>query len=1352
MQLLETSTDPVILSFIPIQLKKSLVPYDHSLNFLTTISDATFTQMKISLTNAIQRTDISPQSIRNIAYCLSELIIQSLEISAEQPNRSWPEILPILGEWCKSTSPLLREGVLVIFSEILVDCPEGIESLFDPILSITREALSDRTSARTFSFYLSNRLYDDCVTILERFSKIQDANPSFFANILDELLQGLISIISNPNITFTTAYTSDLTLNHTYPIDLRKIALGFVAGTLSPNKTHIQKLNGFDDLFIRTVLLFMMEFDEVDEDQAYHPVNEEDTTDIKSCCQSALIKYCSAVSATTAKKTIFPMIGMILTTEKLNWKAYYCAMIGLASCIESLASSMSTSDIASMFQLVFPIITGYESEFPNFVSFTGHTLETRDFPNIFSLQRQMEAFVALLGECLAYIDWDKLSRFRVDLIGVFLLGLSKNGPSPRVTDECISSLQLLFQEIRISELTDFIPLLVDSLTTVIADSQQRQYGIILAKSASDALAQLFIKAKDLMDPYLERLVPAFLSYLSVDATGEDEQGFQGSIVTSLTALLSSSSTGAVHHYLDSFADHIWELARRINIVQQEGASVTANKSVDPRVEDLSIAWVKIASLLKDNFRRFLPALIPPLVDTAMKFPAHEYRLFSEHSSDNTDLLTIPSTDNTQMVISENALSDRQSALTLLTSYASTLQHSFIDYVPLCYTVVLNVMREALGFTGIINQPVFGTAVLEETNENVDEGKKTHLRQSLTPFVDALHMVPELVDCLVDHIALSSGRQTQTILAHTPKELADQFGVINPIDIIDTVLLLLNGVLSQKNIADGEDVAESLQCVAEMLKNLTPFSGSNHCFPPSVRLADPWPEDQTKFALHTVIDPRPYAVFLRRRLEMNLLNRHGLIKERYDTDEPDGDEDNSFKDELAHLENVMTQISAVSETIFGLIGHRFSPVFEEELLPLCLQMIGSERIVIPVGEKRAGLIPNETDHLDAMNMLIDYFHFSADSSLQIGQDLIPHFIMNGDAWMESFNEMLEGAKRELDKKDRDDRAAIVECLKSDYCEHKNKAMFDKLVTDAPFELKELYEDLRLVCLQNIVYGIRLFIETDLDWMVFQLKTNSISPASLAASVASSILSPTSPLETSPLSNGVAVPCSYFSSKFNDVKAFADRAAIFVQTLSTQQYDDEDDIQLIGANIASLMVCLMKWNETVSMNLQLLIQNGEEHYYSLVSQHPSPAPFSSLPVVLHTLFDVTQQAKQKFIGFLPVQQDADEAVFCHRTFVSLLEDQQDPQVAGLGFGEAVGQSVLAFLLHGQAPTEEAAPAITKMLMIVLTIVKSDYVDQETTDKLVDIGKKLMGVVPDAVKKEAFFSFDSDRQTLLLTLFSG
>ncbi|KAK2962285.1 hypothetical protein BLNAU_2945 [Blattamonas nauphoetae] len=1383
LQILEQETSTTVITFISIHLRKKLTPPEGETSILDIISPQLFQQMKNVFVTVFLKHEIEENSRRNFSNLLGAFISEIIRL--DSPNLQWPNVIQDLASWSTHPQTKIREDTLIIFSILLENNRDFSTMYFQDLMNIVETSLNDPESSKirlngltmlnsllsvasqlkgktaqikklaplclnTLSQFLAARMFSECVSTVEKLCVTQTIFPNFFAPILEQLLQGLMTIVIHPDINFQTVVTKEMTNQHPYPVDLRKISLTFVVGTVINNRKAVQKIQGFETVLIKSIIQFMMEFDTLDEPDCFSIDGEEDVLGILRCCQGNISEYCQRVGASYSKKQVFPIVGDIINAAGLHWKAYYCALMTLASTIEDIRSSFTSSDLVAMFGLVFPIITGLKKGYPWFVQFTSHEFPPRQIPDQHSLLRQLSGLVFLLTECVTWLDWDILSVFRKDLFGVMFILTDRQECPIGLNDFGLNALGTFAEKCLKSEIVEFLPLLIDRFTESIGTWHNSEEECDLAMTALDKLDTIFSKAQEHIDQFVPVLFNPLVSYIQSDADSDDERHFQGNVVKTLTALVLAGSHEVVRPFLGSFTDTLRQFTQFVS------TSAERTHKYDCRTDYIEPAWPILAKLLVSDFRPFLPIVIPPLLDKAKRFPIEgiDTRLAAQRQHDDPDKHIIPVDDEHAFILSENSLTNRTDAVVLLAKYGDYLDRHFIECVPDCWVLCVNIFREAAGIMGATTSPLFGDAALAPLDNEKDTSKQLLVRRAYVPLVENVKLATELVDCVSQYLKHAYSSQPERIGTSPVNLLAQEQQVLSPVDMVFTVMQFLSPLMNVEGMYDAEDTEELLKSVSEMVAYLTPFQGTIHHFPPSVENGDPWPENQNMIRQTPFIDPSPFCHFLLEQTKKGVINRHALLKSKDKMDEAlDGILGELNVEAEDDEENLMVQLTNINENLFRLLGHHQHAAFMDTLYPISLALLGNTPFDLTLNDKSLRVVPLATDRGLGTMLILDFLRSPTEQSFITSSLLCPQFIELGRAWMQTFQNAFNLLKVELKDTPEDEYEETRDEWDTKLITEQQRAVVEKLEKgESDFPLTELMEYNDEMFLTNVTFALRRLIEMDLDWLQLQISQHTIAAPVLVSLLLTSINSQTQPPTIAQFPNGQPAPPSLFSQHFMQVHThLSDSLAL--TTLSRDSGFDVDDTSPDSlANICAGILFLIRWMSTLSAQVDLCIQQGETQYNSAVSSIPSPLPFSSLVPSTQILNNQLVALKELWVKELPFSGDTTEAQLNHRHLLSVLVAGQDTLIAGLGFGPQVGQELLAVLHQQASPTDSSAPAIVKLFKIVMEIIGTEFVDQETSKQFQLIGLRLLQVIPDSVKQETFDEFDNDRKAELQALLSS
>ncbi|KAK2957108.1 hypothetical protein BLNAU_7938 [Blattamonas nauphoetae] len=1384
LQLLEQDTNAAIVQFVSIQIHQRLGIQPDETYLISKFSVELFNTMKESLSKAFFRTDLDKPTYSLVCNTVGMFIADILTLN--DPNHDWPDALTQIAEWAKNPNKMTRYGALTVFKTIVSTCPTQIMPFFSGFVQIVQGALVDQESpdsrisalklivpllpaaavkkGRTaqvkalaplclnvLSDFISVQMFDECISVIKVFSDIQSRTPSFFADILDNLLQGLMMIVINDKVSINTVVTEELTTQHPYPVDLRKISLEFVIGTLEHNRKAIKRNRPFQELLVKTIILFMMEFDCLPEPDCYEIDCAEDVKGIKECCRTSIAHYCSALGAGLAKKVLFPFVGQIMNTEGLHWKAYYCALMTLADALEDISSSIAANEVTAMFLLVFPIITQLERGYETFKSFTGHQFETRRSSDRHSVIRQVFGLLSVLGESLAHFDIDLLTPFIKDIVGVCVICMDREECVPCVNELAYTCISTLALSIRQADLKEYLPLLLDKLTQAIGERNVGEdVGKELSVAAVDALRNIFAKAEEDISPSVEMLFGPLNNFLQVDPTDEDDINFQAEIIDAIKALVDHASEDSVRPFILSFSESLQRLTNFI------AAKTAANSSsFDIRSVNISMAWPSVAKIMRGDFKQFLHLVIPDLVKTAQRFPNTTIDTLNAAVSlgeTSESAMCVPIDEiGKVLVIDENDLTSRENAINLLKAYALLLQEHFIEYVPICWTICVNILREANGIPGIATEPLFEDAACQPYNNEIDESKGFLARRSLVPVDSCLSLIAELEDCLCTYIYKANESNKQKLAVTPLSVLAQELNVIDPVRFVYTTMQLITPIIDDPEIIDTPDAISFLDSLNTMLAYLTPFRGNLHRFPPSVHEGDAWPEDASTIRTEPLLNPLPFAHFIQTQINKTIFLRHEATQDKHNMEDAAGgwiDRMNDMNED--DEEQFFIKLTDLNSKLFTILGTFYGAAFSEVLIPSCTTLMDCKPFDLTFKDETSRIIPLMPDISAGLYMLLDYVGFPTEDSFITANQLTPTLLQLNDAWIESFKTGFQVVGEKLKDVPEDEYEERREELDTDITLKQRKDILEKLENpNSTFTFAELMEYQNITFIQNTGFGFRRLIEMDFDWMSLQVKMNSISPPLLVSLLLTSINTQSPPPSITSFPNGQAVPPSFLSQYYTTIHQTLLTSLSVIDLCITSGFDIDKSANEAKDNISSGVLYLIKWLTLLSTQINVCLQSGEAQFNSAVGSSEHAIPFSTVAQSAPMIAAQLDTLKATWLNLLPFQGDSVEAQFLHDYLITTLEAGDDPVIAGMGFGPKIGQQVLE-ILRGQAqPTEESFPAIRKLFSVVLDISCTDCVEEKHFANLKQIGLRLMQFIPSEMQQEVFNSYNSDRRAALTKL---
>ncbi|KAK2946299.1 hypothetical protein BLNAU_18749 [Blattamonas nauphoetae] len=1330
-----------------------------------------------------------PTTHRMITFCLSQLISSILEEDTQ--SISWPNALEQTIQWCQNANPLVRSNAFLILTDLLDSDHDSTRRLFDNLLALLRSSLLDPESdevrinsstvigslTRNFNKdkslvsklkQLAPIVLDSANKMLTSLFQINRYCKSFFRTIIQQFVQGLSAIVSNPSITLETQITNEMIEQFVYPPDLRRTAFEFLINITECNWKTLSAFEGFDTHITRTALFFSMEFHATDEELWL----QNDCT------------------------------GYILGNFNIPWRQRYGTYFALTAFFDAASSSLNATHIQSVFGLVFPTITLYPNGYNTFLSLTSHELTRQTVESPYAAHRNMYAALRFLQHCISDLNWSLMSPYCYDLLAAFLAGLDTTDSCPIVMSIAVMGISTFCQEAQRTDVIGVLPMILDAIKSIISSRTTQVDGKRLSDLAMEALITVSQKVESAFTPHAPSLIPSLLSIVNADnITDEEDRQFQSKALSALTTSIISCDENARSPFIGPITEAIQKLSHNVEEAKKvrehedrlffEQSGVMPKVYIDPRKDSVDVAWMEMTRVLKEALLPFMDQIIPPLLKDAMAVPTSISQAkaiainYSDTTPEGTELVYVDLDGEEPFAFSSTSFQTREDALNMLEIYLLSLKRRLVNYFPSIWIVCLNGLREVCGLNGTAKTPLFGE---EATFNQGNLPLRPKGERYIVPSVPLSKVLSTLFEAVCDHIKFTFTGREQELVTRPVGDLAREAQTISPFDILNTSMLFLEQLLPTSTIATEERTSYFI-AIGDMLESSKMFIGERRKFPPSVRTKTPWPDDPSSRRQDLLFDPSPFARLTLNMLQFVVARRHHILKEAAETalntkdDDEDLEIDMDDESEIESENKTVYSILQMSEACFLVLGEHYFPCYRDLLVPFGNALLGVQPFQVSDGESESWIVPDQADRATGIFMTIDSFQYCAEQGFLESYRQMPGFIHITDTflqkWMaqEQHIDQVLQSSNELEDSFADQRIDIITSIKN----KETVATLQKLgrILNSPegqreqFQLSELTSVEDMAFLMNMLFGISIHVENDFNWLSFQRVHMNVSAATLCNAILptlAQVLSASDP-SLAPLAsssdqtiltqfptNQVSVSHSLLSTFIGQLHQIFDKTHLIVAHLKKNKIY-YDSLEGMYANFGTCILKTIQWVELVLGQISTAIEGGSDQYNSLVSQSPAQLiPFDSLSTFHRTLSELLVHFKSVWITLIPISGDDKEAIFQHSAFIKYLHSY-DPTIAGMGLGEEVGKLVLNVF---QTQTVDLATlgdkaqlleqALIKILSVIMTTVKTDYTDDETTNSMVQIASILMNLLPAEQVRSLYDEFDNDRKSELMTLFQN
>lgn len=643
-------SDTTIRSFCAILFRRMAI---RSPKNLGSVIDRTIGEIeegiKSQIRDTLLRGFLSDQSAavrRKLADAIAEVAREDTS-----PRGTWPDLLPSLFNSASSQNANLRECAF----RILSSCPEIIDrSFIDKVLILFETGFEDedddvRISACTafVSFFRESPrnvwlamspLLPNLLNSLPRF--LENSHDEALANVLESLVELAEMAPKMFKDMFSTIvdFCSTVCKNSDLDVNARLGALELLTTFAEVSPTMCKLTTTYASTMVMVNLSLLTEVS-IDDEEAADWNNNDNTDDDEDepeyeAARQSLDRVSLKLGGQVVANHLFQFVPSMCQSSR--WRECFAALMALSACAEGCADILLT-EIPKILDLILPCI---------------------DHPH----------------PRVQYACCNALGQISTDFAGVIQKS-SGNRILPalisKLTDKSVFKVQkhaaaalVNFCEAASNDVLEpFLDSLLNNLLALLQSPKRYVQEQVLTTIAiiADAAQKKFIK-------YHDTLLPLLINFLKSDL-GDEYRLLKAKCVECATLI--STAVGA-----DIFSQHSQDLID-IMIVLQE----TCTEVDDPLKSFLEHGWGRICKLIGKDFVKYLPLVLPPLLQTAKA--AQDVSFLEEDEAEefnNSDEWDVINLSGKLIAVHTAALDDKVTALDLLRIYAVQLKEDFFPWL------------------------------------------------------------------------------------------------------------------------------------------------------------------------------------------------------------------------------------------------------------------------------------------------------------------------------------------------------------------------------------------------------------------------------------------------------------------------------------------------------------------------------------------------------------------------------------------------------------------------------------------------------------------------------------------------
>ncbi|KAH7820157.1 putative importin-5 [Monocercomonoides exilis] len=894
----------------------------------------------------------------------------------------------------------------------------------------------------------------------------------------------------------------------------------------------------------------------------------------------------------------------------------------------------------------------------------------------------------------------------------------------------------------------------------------------IRNEAMQSLCCVIDTADDAMQPFFSSLAPFLMGIMAADTStlqSEKDKKYQALATNAAAELMIAVGKEAAAPLLAPFTSAVLKLIDEI-VKGKETLSQAANGSqigsgsgggdggssftaqairtkqavADESLDVINMMWVHLSSLLRGRFAPMLPLLIPPLLAEAQTDPSAEQRKFVDaalRGDNNTALLL--ETRHLRGISArkrEEALSskigDRETALTLIASYADSMGPYFVPFIEETVRVACALLESETkeGTISIFPVDLCASAIMFCIRALSPQPPDSpfHPKALQKEAANEISAIPSTGSAASP---ASSSLPPLPPLPSVPSHLHPVSLFISASPLLFSALINAEDVSSEERSSITLSILTSLKAISCLLNPQSaqgaelesPWGSSSHVAQP-LAMASPQSSSQAGLiecfagSVANGFDLEKYAEMLRVVL-VNVRSRRKALEEVVeqgdDEDVANGEEDDDAKVSLAHEDSVLRNISRIIVLLFSTFGGLFVPYFEKSILPVVLEMVTlpprpnsitsedtyftitpqllQQQLSSSSSTAAAQQTADEADRVTGLSILSRCIQYGGAQASQLIPRFAPIFLHYIDL--------------AVDVVQREESTRRNACVGLAFCAlNGSQGQFGAFCSEAVEKLMGVLEyPLSRERMKEIRLASARLVEEK------QKKMGSTGPALLSHVEISAVLS---------------MPSQQSGALFRYPFIQNDSCASDVQQegksdASEEELDLVDDQVLDEARNAH--------DNAVTALLRILQKHS-----------------SSLPNSEESAF----RLKLTFFAHLPLLGDEEEAVTCHDTLCWFVEARDSLLFGGAcPEREAIAKEISDALSSGTALSSlsKGVNQLAHLFKILCFVVDTDFVSQATNEKFKMMLPAIRKCLPSEVLSKLWIELDEERKKCLNAIFS-
>ncbi|KAI6650329.1 Importin-5-like [Oopsacas minuta] len=469
----------------------------------------------------------------------------------------------------------------------------------------------------------------DDTALLKSFIEMCETSSLFIKPHFNGVLELMIKSISSTELTDS----------------FRQLALE-VTITLSESiPALMRKQTKFMERLVQILLQMMVEVEEDEDWESQDCVEEEDTTCNAVVAETSLDRMACALGGRTLLPHILSNVPQMLSHE--SWQYRQAALNVLAATAEGCQKHM----LPLLDQVVTCVLPLLQDSHPRVRYSACNCIGqlSSDFPEKFQSSHHITVVPALIT-------------------------VLNDSSQPRVQAHCAAALTLFCEDCPQEVLAPYLVPIVEILSSVMAAKLQELVTLqrkIVLEGVLTALAAVAESVEEMFMPYYDQFMPS-LKFIVQNATSRDLRLLRGKAIECIS--LVGLAVGKEKFMQD--ASEIMAILLKAQTEQDE------YEPDDPQISYMMSSWARMCKLLQQDFVKFLPVVMNPLIKAASHSPELALIPSTEETLDDDDedgweFITL--SDKQKFGIKTAGLEEKATACQMLVIYARDLKEGFSQY-------------------------------------------------------------------------------------------------------------------------------------------------------------------------------------------------------------------------------------------------------------------------------------------------------------------------------------------------------------------------------------------------------------------------------------------------------------------------------------------------------------------------------------------------------------------------------------------------------------------------------------------------------------------------------------------------